>query len=125
LILTALMFGAYFALWSYGRDRLSRGTRGVRTARYGAAAGALITAVGFSTNPCLLLEAGVPVLPVAGLAVTGASSTTLTLLGELARVGTALVLSMTTLGVAWLGWLVGTGPCDNRTPPRSEVGIPP
>ena len=113
LILTGLMFGAYFALWFYGRDRLSRVTWGVRTGRYGGAAGALLTVVGFSTNACLLLEAGVPVLPVVGLAVTGASSTTLVLLGELARVGTAIVLFMTTLGVAWLGWLVGTRPCDN------------
>jgi hypothetical protein len=109
LILTALMLGAYFALWSCGRDRRSPVARGEWAARYGGAAGVLMTVMAFSTNPCLLLEAGVPVLPVVGLAVTGASSTTLTLLGELAWVGTALVLIMATLGVAWLGWLVGNG----------------
>jgi hypothetical protein len=123
LILTALMFGAYFALWFYGRDRLSRVTWGVRTARYGGAAGALMTVVGISTNACLLLEAGVPVLPAVGLAVTGASSTTLTLLGELAWIGTALVLLTATLGVAWLGWLVGTGPCDNAGRSVGLTGI--
>ena len=33
-------------------------------------------------------------------------------------VGTAVVLLMATLGVAWLGWLVATGPCDNRRTPH-------
>jgi hypothetical protein len=111
LMLTALMLGAYFALWSYGRDRRSPVAWGVWTARYGGAAGAVMTVAGFFTNPCLLLEAGVPVLPVVGLALTGASSATLTLLGELAWAGTAIVLLMATLGVAWLGWLVGHGLC--------------
>ena len=110
-IFTALLFGAYFALWFYGRGQLSReNTWGTRiAARYGGAAGALLSVVGFSTNACRLLEGGVPVLPVVGLAVTGASSATLAFLGGLARVGTALVLLMAALGVAWLGWLVGTG----------------
>jgi hypothetical protein len=109
-ILTALLLGAYFALWFYGRDQLSSETWGRRTAaRHGGAAGALLSVVGFSTNACRLLESGVPVLPVVGLAVTGASSATLTFLAGLARVGTALVLLAAGLGVAWLGWLVGIG----------------
>jgi hypothetical protein len=113
-IFTALMFGTYFALWFYGRDQLSRVTWGARTTRCGGAAGALMAVVGFSTNACRVLEGGVPVLPVVGLAVTGASSATLAFLDDLARVGTALVLFMAAVGVAWLGWLVGTGPRDNR-----------
>lgn len=109
-IFMALLFGVYFALWFYGRDQLSRETWGAKTAaRYGGAAGALLAVVGFSTNACRLLEGGVPVLPVVALALTGASSATLTFLAGLARVGTALVLLTAALGVAWLGWLVGTG----------------
>jgi hypothetical protein len=46
LIFSTLMFGACFTLWFYGRDRLSRATWGVRTARYAAAAGALMAVVG-------------------------------------------------------------------------------
>lgn len=113
-IVTGLLLGAYFALWFYGRDPRSRVTWGARTARYGGAGGVLMTVVAVSTSACRLLEAGVPVLPVVGLPVTGASTATLGFLADLAEVGTALGLVMAALGVAWLGWLVGTGSRDDR-----------
>lgn len=113
-IFTALVFGAYFALWFYRRDQLARVTWGARTARYGGAEGAVTSVVGFSTSACSVMGCGVPVLPVIGLAVTEVSSATLTFFGDLARVGTAVVLFVAALGVAWLGWLVGTGARDNR-----------
>jgi hypothetical protein len=107
-VFTSLLFGAYFALWSYRRDQLRESGWGVRTARYGGAGGALTSVLGFSTSACSVMGCGVPVLPVVGLALTGVSSGTLAFFGGLARVGTAVVLVVMTLGVAWLGWLVGS-----------------
>lgn len=57
---------------------------------------------------------GVPVLPVVGLALTGVSSGTLTLLGQVARIGTAVVLLTMAVGVAWLGWLTGPAGATGR-----------
>ena len=109
-VLMSLLFGAYFALWFYRRDRLAQSGWGVRTARQGGVAGALASTVGLSTGPCTVTGCGAPVIPVVGLAFTGLTSGTLALLAELAKVSTAVVLVATTLGVLYLGWLVGSPP---------------
>ncbi|MBI4636501.1 MAG: hypothetical protein HY727_09160, partial [Candidatus Rokubacteria bacterium] len=71
---------------------------------------------GFSTQACSVMGCGVPVLPVIGLAVTGVSSETLVFFSRLARIGTATVLAIMTVAVAWLGWLAG-GPEVHRPTP--------
>jgi hypothetical protein len=106
----SLLFGAYFALWFYRRDQLAQSGWGVRTARQGGVAGALASTLGLSTGPCTVTGCGAPVLPVLGLAFTGLTSGTLALLAELAKASTTVVLVATTLGVAYLGWLVGSRP---------------
>lgn len=106
----SIFFGAYFALWFYRRDRLAQSGWGVRTARQGGVAGALASTLGLSTGPCTVTGCGAPVIPVLGLAFTGLSSGTLAALAELSRVSTAIVLVATTLGVLYLGWLVGSPP---------------
>lgn len=106
----SILFGAYFALWFYRRDRLAQSGWGVRTARQGGVAGALASTVGLSTGPCTVTGCGAPVIPVLGLAFTGLSSGTLAVLAELSKVSTAIVLVATTLGVLYLGWLVGSPP---------------
>lgn len=105
-VLASLLFGAYFALWLYRRDQLRAGW-GPNVGRYGGAAGAVTSIMGFSTGACSVTGCGVPVLPVVGLALTGVSSGTLTLLGDVARIGTAVVLLTVAVGVTWLGWLAG------------------
>lgn len=106
----SILFGAYFALWFYRRDRLAQSGWGVRTARQGGVAGALASTLGLSTGPCTVTGCGAPVIPVLGLAFTGLSSGTLAVLAELSKVSTAIVLVATTLGVLYLGWLVGSPP---------------
>lgn len=108
----SLLFGAYFALWFYGRDRLAQFGSGVGTGRQGGVAGALASTLGLSTGPCTVTGCGAPVIPVLGLAFVGLSSGTLKFLAELSRVATMVVLVVTTLGVAYFGWLVS--PRDNR-----------
>lgn len=115
-LLTSFLFGAYFALWSYLRDPGRRWGWAPRAARQGGVAGALTSVLGFSTGACSVMGCGVPILPVIGLAFTGVSSGTLQFFGTLARVATAVVLFAMTLGVAWLGWLVGTTPKDSQVP---------
>jgi hypothetical protein len=106
----SLLFGAYFALWFYRRDQVKYCGVGTKASRYGGVGGALTSVSGFSTGACSVMGCGVPVLPVIGLAFTGVSSGTLAFFGELARVGTAVVLLAMTAGVAWFGWLVGAQP---------------
>jgi hypothetical protein len=112
-VFMSLLFGAYFALWFYRRDRLAQFGWGARTARQGGVAGALASTLGLSTGPCTVTGCGAPVIPVVGLAFAGLSSGTLALLAELSKVGTGIVLVATTLGVLYFGWLVGS-------PPRSR-----
>lgn len=119
-VFTSLLFGAYFALWFFLRDRVTRHGRALGAARHGGAAGALTTVLGFSTGACSVMGCGVPVLPVVGLAFTGVSSGVLGFFGSLARIATAVVLGMMTLGVAYLGWLAGEG--GQKSPVRSSTG---
>lgn len=110
---TSLLVGAYFALWLYRRDQLTQRGWGTRASGHGGMVGALASMLGFSTGPCSVIGCGAPVLPVIGLAFTGLSSGTLTLLAQASRVGTAVVLITLTLGVACFGWLVSARPGDS------------
>ena len=107
VVLTSLLFGAYFALWFYRRSSLAPSGWGTGTARRGGVVGVLASTLGLSTGPCTVTGCGAPVLPVVGLAFAGLSSGTIALLAELSRVGTAIVLVMAGAGVVYLGWLVG------------------
>ncbi|HSB73034.1 MAG TPA: hypothetical protein VLT62_27225 [Candidatus Methylomirabilis sp.] len=107
---TSLVVGAYFALWLARRDRLSGCEWGARMGRRSGILGALTSVLGLSTGPCSVMGCGAPVIPVLGLAFIGLSSGTLTLLSELSKVGTSLVLTALTLAVAYLGWLVSVKP---------------
>ena len=119
-LLASFLFGAYFALWFHRRAQLRQCGEGTRAARHGGVAGALTSVFGFSTSACSVMGCGVPILPVIGLAFTGVSSGTLQFFGTLARVATAVVLFAMTLGVAWLGWLVGATPEGGQAIPASR-----
>lgn len=113
-LLSSLLFGTYFALWSYRRGQLREYGLGFRAARQGGVAGALTSVLGFSTSPCSVMGCGVPVLPVIGLAFTGLSSATLTFFADLSSIVIWVVLSAVAAGVAWYGWLAGAAPSDGR-----------
>jgi hypothetical protein len=104
---TGLLVGAYFVLWLYRRDQVAAAGWGIRLGRQGGVAGALTTVLGLSTGPCSVVGCGAPVIPVVGLAFTGLSSTTLTLLARVSRVATTLVLAGLTVGVLYLAWRAG------------------
>ena len=112
-VVMAVLIGAYFVLWLYRRDQVSRARWGIRLGRHGGIAGALASVIGLSTGPCSVMGCGAPVIPVVGLAFAGLSSGTLGLLACLSTVFTAVVLGAMALGVLALGWLVGGGP-DGR-----------
>ncbi len=103
ILLTSMVFGAYFALWSQRRRQLRSCGPGARAARPAGIAGALTTVLGLTTGPCSVAGCGVPVLPVVGLAFTGITSDTLSLFKTLARVSFISVLAFMTLAVVWLG----------------------
>jgi len=106
-IFMSLLFGAYFALWFYRRQSLAQMGWGARTGRQGGVLGALMSTLGLSTGPCTVTGCGAPVMPVLGLAFAGLSSGTITLLSEGSKVATWILLTAMTLGVAYLGWVVG------------------
>jgi hypothetical protein len=105
--LMALLFGAYFALLAYCRDRRGADRLNARAGRRGGAIGVFASALGFSTGGCTVVGCGAPVLPVVGLAFTGLASGTLALLANLSRVATAFILAAVALGVIYLAWLAG------------------
>ena len=106
LLVTALLFGVYFALWR--QRRVARvADWSPRAARSGGVAGALISVVGLSTGPCSVMGCGAPVLPVVGLAFVGLSSTTLAALSWMSTtVSTALILGLI-VAVTAFGWRAG------------------
>ena len=110
ILVTSLVCGAYFALWSYRRREGLACGAGFKAARPAGVAGALTSVVGLSAGPCTLAGCGVPVLPVVGLAFTGLSSGTLTLFTTLSRISIAVVLTAMSAAVAWSGWRVGAAP---------------
>jgi len=103
----SLLFGAYFALWFYRRDRQIKWGPGTRVSRHGGVVGALASVFGLSTGPCSVVGCGAPVLPVVGLAFAGLSSGTLKFLSDLSQVAAGGLLIAMTLGVAYFAWLVG------------------
>jgi len=110
IILTSLVFGTYFALWSYRRrEGAARGV-GFKAARPAGLAGAVTSVLGLSTGTCTLAGCGLPVLPVVVLAFTGLSSSTLTLITAASRISFAVVLSVMGLAVVWFGWRIGGAP---------------
>ena len=106
-LLTSLVFGVYFALWSYLRRQAPVCRPGTRAARPAGVAGAVASVLGLTTGPCSLAGCGVPALPIVGLAFTGLSSGTLTLMTTLSRVSIAVLLSAMSLAVIALGWRAG------------------
>jgi hypothetical protein len=110
ILVTSLVFGAYFALWSYRRREGVACGAGFKAARPAGVAGALTSVFGLTAGPCSLAGCGVPVLPVVGLAFTGLSSGTLTLFTTLSRISIAVVLAAMSAAVAWSGWRVGAVP---------------
>src|SRR3954466_13625542 len=106
----SLVFGTYFALWSYRREiGVSCGVPHP-AAKPAGVVGAMTTVFGLTTGPCTLAGCGVPVLPVVGLAFTGMASGTLTLMTALSRISIAVVLCAMALAVLWLGWQAGGAP---------------
>jgi len=108
IVLTSLVFGAYFALWTYRR----RQGASLNAARPAGVAGAVTSVFGLTTGPCSLAGCGVPVLPVVGLAFTGLSTATLTMMTMLSRLGFAVIISLMFLAVIWFGWRIGHAPED-------------
>ena len=108
ILLTSLVFGAYFALWSYRRRQGEVCGLPSKVARPAGVAGALTSVIGLTTGPCSLAGCGVPVLPVIGLAFTGLSSGTLNFFTMFSRISIVVVLAAMSVAVAWFGWRVGT-----------------
>ena len=106
-VFMSLLFGTYFALWFYRRQSLAQAGWGARTSRQGGVFGAFVSTLGLSTGPCTVTGCGAPVMPVLGLAFAGLSSGTIALLSEASQVATWSLLALMTLGVAYLGWVVG------------------
>lgn len=106
IVATSLVFGTYFALWSYRRD-LGEACAAHGAARPAGIAGAATSVFGLTTGPCTLAGCGVPVLPVVGLAFTGLESGTLSLFSTLSRISILVVLALMALAVVWSGWQAG------------------
>lgn len=109
-VVTGLIFGAFFTLWTYRRDQARRWGWGARRARQGGVVGAFASVLGLTTSPCSVVGCGAPVLPAVALAFAGLSSGTLALMTQLSRLATTLLLVGMTLAVAYLGWRAGQAP---------------
>ncbi|MGQ0664584.1 MAG: hypothetical protein ACT4P2_13610 [Pseudomonadota bacterium] len=106
-VLMSLLFGAYFALWFYRRDRLAALGWGARTTRQGGVVGAVVSTLGLSTAPCTVTGCGAPVLPVVGLAFAGLSSGTYKWMSQMSTLAATVLLAGLAVGVLYLGWAVG------------------
>jgi hypothetical protein len=104
----SLLFGAYFTLLVFLRNRGPAEGSIAEFGRAGGVSGALATVLGISTGGCTVMGCGAPVIPVVGLAFAGLSSGTLVLLAWLSRVATAVVFVAVTGGVAYLAWQAGS-----------------
>ena len=127
ILLTSLVFGAYFSLWAYRRQQGEACGVPSTGARRAGVAGAVTSVLGLTTGPCTLAGCGVPVLPIVGLAFTGLSSGTLSLFTTLSRASFAVVLSAMGLAVLWFGWRAGTTrvAARSRLPPASSGRVSP
>ena len=117
ILLTASLFGAFFALWSYRRREGQACGVAFKAARPAGVAGAATSVLGLTTGPCTLAGCGLPVLPVVGLAFSGLSSGTLTLFSTVSRIVFAAVLAAMALAVLWLGWRAGAATAPRSSPP--------
>jgi hypothetical protein len=109
ILCTALVFGAYFAVWSYGRHKPRPAQPGLSAAaRPAGVLGVMTGAFGLTVGPCSLAGCGAPVLPMVGLAFTGLPGGTLSLFATLSRISSALVIALMAVAVIWLGWRVGS-----------------
>jgi len=124
IVLTSLVFGTFFALWSLRRSQGAGSKPGFRAARSAGVAGAVTSVVGLTTGPCSLSGCGVAVLPVLALAFTGLSSGTLTLVSQLSRISFVVTLSLMTLGVLWLGWRAGSAMGEPAVRPGGGAAAP-
>jgi hypothetical protein len=106
--LMALLIGAYFALWSYRRERVAATGWGVRTSAQGGVLGALSSVFGLAAGGCTVMGCGAPVIPVVGLAFVGLSSTTLKWLAGFSIASTAAVF--------YLAWRVDTATAQRPRP---------
>ncbi|MFL5407855.1 MAG: hypothetical protein ACJ79O_18660 [Myxococcales bacterium] len=107
IVAMSLVFGTYFALWSYRREiGVSCGVPHP-AAKPAGVVGAMTTVFGLTTGPCTLAGCGVPVLPVVGLAFTGLESGTLTMFSSLSRISVLMVLAVMAVAVVWSGWRAG------------------
>lgn len=113
-VLTALLVGAYFALWLHRRDQAAASGWGMRLGRQGGVLGALGSVFGLATGGCTVMGCGAPVMPVVGLAFVGLSSGSIALLSSLSTVATAMVIVGMALGVIYLAWRVGGVPVTVR-----------
>ncbi len=104
---TSLIFGAYFALWSYRRQVAAACGTGFSAARPAGVLGAVTSVFGLTAGPCTLAGCGAPVLPLLGLAFTSLPTGTLALFATLSRLSMALVLALMTAAVVWFGWRAG------------------
>src|SRR5256885_9717584 len=84
IVCTALVFGAYFALWSYGRNKpQTTQPRISGAARPAGVLGVMTGTFGLTVGPCSLAGCGSPVLPLLGLAFTGLPGSTPSLFATL------------------------------------------
>jgi hypothetical protein len=109
-VLMGTLFGAYFSLWLQRHAQLQAAglTAGRRGARGGMLGGVLST-LGLTTMPCGVAGCGAPVLPVVGLALTGLSSGTISLLSNTSRFFVWVVIAGVAAGIVILTKQVSEG----------------
>lgn len=95
---TALVFGTWFALWSYRRQ----------ASRRAGVVGLVMSVLGFSACPCTF---------------AGASAATLAVLAAASRIGIAAVVAAMAVGIAWFGFRAGS-PAPDRAPPAGTAPRP-
>jgi hypothetical protein len=128
IVAMSLIFGAYFALWSYQRaaEVCDPATSAARPA---GVLGAVTSVFGLTTGGCTLAGCGAPVLPVLGLALTGVAPGTLATLATVSRICVALVLVLMTAAVFWFAWRAGAatsaGSALQAVPSERASGFPP
>jgi hypothetical protein len=123
-LLMGVLFGAYTALWLERRAQLRAGVAGAsRRGGQAGTAGAVLSTLGFSTMPCSVAGCGAPVMPVLGLALTGLSSGTISLISGLSRVLIWVVLAAVVAAVWVLARQVAAAGAaaapSHRSPPPS------
>jgi hypothetical protein len=111
-----LVFGAYFALWSYARGMRPGAGLVWRGGARGGFTGAMLSTLGLVTSPCSVAGCGAPVLPVLGLTLQGLTSGTLAALTSVSQLASHVVIIAMTLAVVVLAWIVSR---------RGRPGLPP